>query len=84
MHTIRLLQTAEQILQKATLNIKVPNKAELLAIKAGEMEYDALLEMADELIVSIEKHYQTSTLPERPDEGKAIENLIVIREILYS
>ena len=83
MHTIRLLQTAEQILQKATLNIKVPNRAELLAIKAGEMEYDSLLKMADELIVSIEKCYQTSTLPERPDEGKAIENLIAIRENLY-
>ena len=83
MHTIRLLQTAEQILQKATLNIKVPNRTELLAIKAGEMEYDALLKMADELIVSIEKHYQTSTLPDRPDEGKAIENLIAIRENLY-
>lgn len=84
MHTIRLLQTAEQILQKGTLNIKVSNRAELLAIKAGEMEYDALLEMADTLIVSIEKHYQTSSLPERPDEKKAIQNLISIREILYS
>lgn len=47
MHTIRLLQTAEQILAKGTLNIKVPNREELLTIKAGEMEYDALLQMAD-------------------------------------
>ena len=84
MHTIRLLQTAEQILAKGTLNIKVSNRAELLAIKAGDMEYDALLEMADELIFSIEKNYATSSLPERPDEEKAIQNLISIREILYS
>lgn len=83
MHTIRLLQTAEQILAKGTLNIKVPNRAELLAIKAGDMEYDTLLEMADELIVSIENNYATSSLPDRPDERKAIENLIAIREILY-
>ena len=61
MHTIRLLQTAEQILAKGTLNIKVSNRAELLAIKAGDMEYDDLLEMADSLIISIEKHYQTSS-----------------------
>lgn len=53
-------------------------------IKSGEMEYDALLEMANELIISIEKHYQNSTLPERPDEEKAIQNLISIREMLYS
>lgn len=83
MHTIRLLQTAEQILATGKLNIRVPNREELLAIKAGEMEYDALLEMADGLIASIEKHYTTSTLPERPDEEKALEVLIGIREALY-
>ena len=60
------------------------NRAELLAIKAGEMEYDTLLGLAETLIVSIEKHYQTSTLPEKPDVEKAIENLVAIREILYS
>jgi len=83
MHTIRLLQTAEQILSAGKLNIKVPNREELLAIKAGEMEYDALLEMADDLIASIEKHHATSTLPERPDTEKAVEVLIGIREALY-
>ena len=39
--------------------------------------------MADNLIVSIEKHYTTSTLPEKPDEEKAIQALIKIREELY-
>ncbi|RZJ64322.1 MAG: nucleotidyltransferase, partial [Flavobacterium sp.] len=76
MHTIRLLQTAEQILSTGTLNIRVSNREELLAIKAGEMEYDTLLEMADGLIASIEKHYAISTLPDRPDQEKAISNLI--------
>ena len=60
------------------------NRGELLAIKAGEMDYDVLLELADTLIESIEKHYQTSTLPETPDVEKAIQNLVAIREILYS
>ena len=83
MHTIRLLQTAEQILSTGTLNIRVSNREELLAIKAGAMEYDALLEMADGLIASVEKHYITSTLPERPDEESIIKNLITIRELLY-
>ncbi|MBF7090791.1 nucleotidyltransferase domain-containing protein [Flavobacterium sp. ALJ2] len=83
MHTIRLLQTAEQILATGKLNIRVPNREELLDIKAGNKEYDALLEMADNLIVSIENHYQTSTLPEKPDEDKVIQTLIEIREELY-
>lgn len=83
MHTIRLLQTAEQILTKGTLNIRVSNREELLDIKAGKMEYDALLEMADDLIASIEKHYETSSLPETPDSEKAIGILVGIREELY-
>jgi len=48
------------------------------------MEYDALLEMADTLIVSIKKHCKTSTLPEKPDELKDTENRLSIRKILYS
>ncbi|WP_281635616.1 nucleotidyltransferase domain-containing protein [Flavobacterium marginilacus] len=84
MHTIRLLQTAEQILSTGKLNIRVSNREELLDIKAGNKEYDDLLKMADNLIASIEKQYQTSTLPEKPDEEKAIQTLIKIREELYS
>lgn len=84
MHTIRLLQTAEQILSKGTLNIRVSNREELLAIKAGVMEYEALLEMADALIVSIEKYYETSTLPDSPDVEKAVGILVGIREALYT
>ncbi|PXY42735.1 nucleotidyltransferase [Flavobacterium cheongpyeongense] len=83
MHTIRLLQTAEQILSTGKLNIRVQNREELLDIKAGNKEYDDLLQMADNLIASIENHYQTSTLPERPNEHKAIQTLIEIREELY-
>jgi len=39
--------------------------------------------MADNLIASIENHYEASTLPEKPDEEKAIQTLIKIREELY-
>jgi hypothetical protein len=83
MHTIRLLQTAAQILATGKLNIRVKNREELLSIKAGEKEYDALLAMADDLITSMERNYQTSHSPERPDEEKAIRLLIRIREELY-
>ena len=84
MHTIRLLQTAEQILATGKLTIRVPNRDELLAIKAGEREYDELLDLADGLIASIEEKYKTSTLSAHPDEEKALEVLIGIREVLYS
>ena len=83
MHTIRLLQTAEQILATGTLNIRVSNRDELLAIKAGEMEYDALLQMADDLIASIEHLYTTSTLPTTPNNEKLLGVLVEMREELY-
>jgi predicted nucleotidyltransferase len=83
MHTIRLLQTAEQILSTGKLNIRVSNREELLDIKAGNKEYDDLLEMADNLITSIESHYLTCNLPEKADEKKAVQSLIEIREQLY-
>lgn len=83
MHTIRLLQTAEQILATRKLNIRVSNRDELLDIKAGNKEYDDLLEMADNLIVSIENYYQTSILQEKPNEENAIQTLIKIRQELY-
>lgn len=83
MHTIRLLQSAEQILSLGKLNIRVSNREELLAIKAGEKEYDELLQMADDLIISIGKHYESSVLMEHPDEGQVIKTLIGIREELY-
>ena len=83
MHTIRLLQTANAILVTGKLKIRVSNRDELLAIKAGEKEYDALLQMADDLILSIEKNYQTTSLPERPNEEKTLEILIGIRDELY-
>jgi uncharacterized protein len=83
MHTIRLLQSANQIIATGTLNIQVPNREELLAIKAGNWAYDALMQKADDLMVSIENHYKTSPLPECPNAEKAIANLIEIREGLY-
>lgn len=83
MHTIRLLQTAEQILATGTLNIRVSNREELLDIKAGKMEYDDLLQKADDLIASIEHLNETSNLPEFPNTEKAINILIHIREELY-
>lgn len=83
MHTIRLLQTAEQILATGTLNIRVSNREELLDIKTGKREYDDLLEMADGLIASIESLYESCTLPESPNVESITTILIGIRQELY-
>lgn len=67
MHTIRLLQVAEEILRDGKLNVKRPNREELLNIKSGNMDYDELLVMADELMSSIEHYAEISTLQDKPD-----------------
>jgi hypothetical protein len=43
MHTIRLLQVAEEIFTTGQLNVRRQNREELLYIKAGNADYDDLL-----------------------------------------
>lgn len=83
MHTIRLLQVAEEILRDGKLNVKRPNREQLLAIKAGKLDYDDLLTMADQLMESIEHHAETSVLQERPDVSAVEKVLVEMREELY-
>lgn len=83
MHTIRLLQVAEEILRDGKLNVKRSNREQLLDIKLGNMDYDDLLAMADKLMESIESHCLTSTLRDAPDKVLAERVLVEIREELY-
>ena len=83
MHTIRLLQVAEEILRDGRLTVKRPNRDELLNIKSGNMDYDDLLAMADKLMKNIESYYLISSLPDVPDKEKAERILVEIREELY-
>ncbi|WP_294273745.1 nucleotidyltransferase domain-containing protein [uncultured Chryseobacterium sp.] len=84
MHTIRLLQSCEQIFKTGSLDIRVANRDELLDIKAGNRSYEDVMKKAEDLIQSIEHHYSTSRLPETPDLEKTAKILINIREELYT
>lgn len=84
MHTIRLLQSALQIATTNSLQIKVSNREELLNIKQGKLDYDALLQLADELLEKIEFAFNHSTLPQHPDKQKTTALLVSIRNELYS
>lgn len=84
MHTIRLLQMAEEIGRDGKLNVVRNNREELLAIKKGVHDYDDLMVMADDLMKRIETAYMHSTLPVVPDKQKITETLIAIRSSLYS
>jgi len=84
MHTIRLLQSCEQIFKNSSLQIRVENREELLDIKAGNWSYDAVMKKAEGLIQSIEYYHSKSSLPEYPDLEKTTKILVGIREDLYT
>jgi len=83
MHTIRLLQTTEQIFATGTLHVRVKNREELLSIKNGSWEYEAILAKAEQLIHSIEQTFQLSDMQDFPDKEKAEQILISIRKKVY-
>jgi hypothetical protein len=83
MHTIRLLQVAEEILREGKLHVKRLNREELLSIKTGQFQYDELLVMADSLMQLIETAYEKSSLPAMPDKEKIESIFVQMREELY-
>ncbi len=83
MHTIRLLQVAEEILREGKLYVRRANRDELLSIKRGESDYDDLLKMTDSWIEKIQLAYVQSNLPDVPDESKAVGILVNMRTELY-
>jgi uncharacterized protein len=83
MHTIRLLQVAEEILREGQLNVRRPNREELLSIKSGNFQYEQLLEMAEQLMQKIETAYTLSKLQDAPDRDKVEKLLVEMRDELY-
>jgi predicted nucleotidyltransferase len=83
MHTIRLLQVAEEIGRLGVLNIKRNNREELLSIKNGLYNYPELLAMADDLMEQTESAFSKSLLPDMPDRNKVESILVQMRTELY-
>lgn len=83
MHTIRLLQSAEQIFATGNLTIRVSNRDELLDIKSGKKDYNDLMQMAEDLLLKIEQLHTNTTLMPFPDKNKAERLLVEIRKELY-
>jgi hypothetical protein len=83
MHTFRLLDMAREIGETGKIVVRRPNRDFLLRIKAGEFEYEELVQMAEDRIRTMEEMYEKSALPEVPDFEKANQTLIAIREQWY-
>ncbi len=84
MHTFRLLDMAIEILRDGEINVRRPNREELLAIRNGEWEYDELLAKADQKMEELESVSQKTTLPEESNHDLIEKLLVSIRTEIYS
>ncbi len=84
MHTFRLLDMAEEIALHRKIIVKRPNREHLLKIRAGEFEYEALVQEAEIKLQKIENFYKERDLQEVPDYNKINDLLVKIRSGFYS
>ena len=70
MHLVRLLRMASEILSTGRVQVRRPDRDELLAVKAGAWSYDELIERAEALHRSVGAAARVSPLPEQPDEER--------------
>jgi uncharacterized protein len=83
MHTIRLLQVAQQIMTQGTITNKLSNREKLLSIKNGQLSYDELIQLVESLLADIENAAMSSSLPDVPNSDKAIQILVDMHDTLY-
>lgn len=84
MHTFRLLDMAEEILEKGEILVKRPNRAALLAIRRGERDYDDLIAEANTKMEAVEAAYERSTLPDHPAYEQIEKLLVDLRNAFYA
>lgn len=83
MHVFRLLLMAKEIATEGKIKVYRKDREFLLAIKAGQFEYDELVQRAAALKDELPLLYQNSNLADKPDVEKIDELLIKMREAYY-
>lgn len=76
MHLIRLLRMGAEILETGEVIVRRPDAAELLDIRGGKLDYDALLEQAEALEQRMRVALASTPLPVEVDEA-ALDRLLV-------
>jgi predicted nucleotidyltransferase len=83
MHLVRLLRMAVEILRDGDVIVRRPDADELLAIRAGQWSYEALIDYARLAETDLKELAQTSPLPHGPDRVRLNEILVeLVREFI--
>ena len=83
MHTFRLLDMAAEILTTGRVIVRRPNRDELLKIRAGAFDYDALIAQAEQKVALVDVAAVGSELPARPDLRLIEQLLTEMRTTFY-
>lgn len=83
MHVFRLLKMAKEIAISSEINVFRKDREFLLSIKAGEFEYDELVQKAEKMKEELPKLFEKSNLPVQPNAKKVNEVLIKMRSNYY-
>lgn len=66
-HAVRIGRQAIEVLETANVVFPRPDAAHLLAVKTGQLPYDAVADEIERLLAEIEIASERSSLPEAPD-----------------
>lgn len=83
MHTIRLLEMAEDIATQNKIIVRRPNREYLLQIRRGDFSYEELVALAEQKIRTIEALFAVASLPDQPDWAKVNKLLVNLRRQWY-
>jgi len=80
-HLIRLLKMCKEILTLGVVIVKrIEDREEILAIRNGNLSYDALIEMSEKLEAECDALYETSPLPREPNRNKVDDMVVKMTE----
>lgn len=80
MHCHRLLDMALEIGQGKDINVRRPNREQLLSIRRGEYDYDTLIREAEDKLIEVDKAFEVADLPKHVDRKFVDQLLIKIRK----
>jgi predicted nucleotidyltransferase len=68
-HAVRVGRQAIELLETEKVTFPRPEAAHLIAIKRGQLAYQAVAEEIEQLLVKVEQAAERSTLPEKPNQA---------------
>lgn len=83
MHVFRLLETGRDLARSGELRPRRPNRAELLALRAGAIDRDSLFRRAEALLAEVERAFAATALPAHVNAPAARATLVAVRTELY-